>query len=117
MVDDAPLSAGLHPLVTLVEGKAFESFGFYLFRVDYEDEDRWNLFLKEYDVILHSHMASAPESSGLARIRDQFEVIVVEDEVLDGAGSASVARFVMSGRVLLLSAVICADRSACDQCL
>lgn len=98
MVDDAPLSTEIHPLVALVEDKAFESFGFYLFRVDYEDEERWNLFLKEYDVVLQSYIASASESSGLARIRDKFEIIVVEDEVLDGVGNASVARFVVSGR-------------------
>jgi DNA helicase HerA-like ATPase len=95
MVNDAPV-VDLHPLVTLVEEGPFDSFGFYLFRVDYDDDDRWNLFLKEYDVVLHSYIASAPDSSGLARISDRFEVIVVEDEVLDGAGSASVARFVGS---------------------
>jgi hypothetical protein len=98
MADDAP-SAELHPLVKFVESEAIDSFGFYLFRVDYDDEDRWNKFLKKYDAVLYSNIASASEPSGLARIRDKFEVIVVEDEVLDGAGGASVARSVVSGRV------------------
>jgi hypothetical protein len=95
MTAKAPVAAE-HPLVRLVEDKSFEKFGFYLFRVDYEDEDRWERFVNEYEVILYQEILAAAESTGLHRIKDKFEMVIVEDEITDGVGAIGVARSVVA---------------------
>jgi hypothetical protein len=95
MTAKAPVAAE-HALVTLVENKKLEKFGFYMFRVEYEDEGRWERFVDEYEVILYQEVTSAAESTGLHRIKDKFEMIIVEDEITDGVGAVGVARSVVA---------------------
>lgn len=77
-------------LMEMFEHEEKATFGFIVFRTDFEDDDRWEKFLEEYQTILDAGLQDKPE------LKEAFELRIVEDDVVDGVGPIGVARCALS---------------------
>ncbi|KAF2154795.1 hypothetical protein K461DRAFT_102381 [Myriangium duriaei CBS 260.36] len=80
-----------HPLAQLLERKGWSDFGFMLFRMDYNDDDRWDRFSEEYEKLLDSGIDNSEAGSDKEKINDKLFMKIVDDDIVNGTGVIGVA--------------------------
>lgn len=73
-------SDSVDPVVQIVLENHYEDFGFPLYRIDYDDEDKWLRWYEQFDKLLD---ASLEDAAGGKAIMDRLIVYKVEDSELN----------------------------------
>lgn len=97
-------TAKLKGLVELVEEEKWPDFGFLLFRTYFDDEELWDKFQEQKDLLMDEAIDAAPPESGLSRITANMYLKQVSDEAMKNAMPEAVA----------LAYRICAERDEVD---
>lgn len=78
--------------VQVVEQNNWDDFGFVLFCTSYGDDEKFEKWETEYDVLLQASMDQCT-GGGVERVREQLMTLFVVDEALDGLPFASIPRY------------------------
>ena len=73
-------SDSVDPVVQIVLENQYEDFGFPIYRVNYDDEQKWAKWYERFDKLLET---SLEEAAGGEKIKDRLIVYKVEDSELN----------------------------------
>lgn len=73
-------SESVDPVVQIVLENQYEDFGFPIYRVNYDDEEKWARWHGQFEKLLE---ISLEEASGGERIKDRLILYKVEDSELN----------------------------------
>jgi hypothetical protein len=79
------------PLVKQVESAGFDKFGFFVFRTDFSDDERWDRFVDRfYELLDEAEDQQGPET-GFQRIKDKELIQIVNDEAMKDKNVRAIA--------------------------
>lgn len=73
-------SESVDPVVQVVLREQYEDFGFPIYRVNYDDEEKWTRWYEKFGEVLEASLEGA---SGGERIKERLILYKVEDSELD----------------------------------
>jgi hypothetical protein len=91
-------SDSVDPVVQIILQYQYEDFGFPLYRVNYDDEEKWARWYEAFNKLLDS---SLEEASGGKAIMDRLVTYKVEDSELNHMSFQAVQELVSSASELL----------------
>ena len=81
----------MDPVVQIVLDNNYEDFGFPVYRVNYDDEEKWQRWYEKFDELLDS---SLEQSAGGEAIMNRLLMYRIEDEELNHMPFEAVKEYV-----------------------